>query len=83
MVTRAHIEALRAARDAGASALDAIAAAHGPEDEEQAEIARAYLQENVQFGVTREARAGLKRFFSEAADLDLVPGARPARYYER
>lgn len=83
VVTRAHIEALRAARDAGASALDAIAAAHGPEDEEQAEIARAYLQENVQFGVTREARAGLKRFFSEAADLDLVPGARPVRYYER
>ena len=83
VVTPAHIEALRAARDAGVSALDAVAAEHGPKDEEQAEIARVYLQENVQFGITREGRAGLKRFFSEAADLDLVPGARPVRYYER
>ena len=83
VVTPAHIEALRAARDAGASGLDGIVAAHGPKDEERAEIARAYLQENVQFTLTEEGHAGLKRFFGEAADLDLVPEARPVRYYER
>ena len=82
VVRPAHIDALLAARAAGVAALDEIAAAHGPKDEEQVEIARAYLHENVHFALGKEGRAGLKRFFAEAVDLDLVPEARAVRHFE-
>ncbi|MXZ73136.1 MAG: menaquinone biosynthesis protein [Acidobacteria bacterium] len=82
VVTPAHIDALREARAAGLAALDEIVSAHGPKDEEQAEIARAYLQENVQFAMNEEGRAGLKRFYAEAVDLDLVPETHAVRYFE-
>ena len=82
VVTPAHIEALRAARTAGVAALDEIAAAHGPNDEEQAEIAQAYLRDNVQYSMGSEERSGLKRFFEEASDIDLVPDTRSVRYFE-
>lgn len=82
VATPEHIDALRAARAAGAGALDAIASEHGPKDEDQAEIARAYLHENVQYALDEEGRAGLKRYFAEAADLDLVPEAHAVRFFE-
>ncbi len=90
-VTPQHIEALKAARDAGAQALDAIAdgssaavAADADDDQDGDEpgaLARAYLHENVFFALDDQGRAGLKKFFSAAADIQVVQSARPLRFY--
>ena len=60
VVTPEHVRALTAARDAGVEALDAIAEAFAPPDadEEQREVARAYLHENVSFALDDKGRAG-------------------------
>ena len=81
-VEPAHLEALRAARIAGEAALDEIAAAHGPEDEDEAAVARTYLDANVQFALNGECLAGLKRFFASALDLGIVQQAASVRFYE-
>ena len=82
LVKPEHVAALRAARDAGAAAVDEVVAAHHGGDAEQAEIARAYLRENVQFALTEEGLAGLKRFFAAAADIGVVPQAGALRFFE-
>ena len=76
-----HIEALRAARDAGAGALDAIAAEHCPDAEDEAEIARVYLHENVQFKLTKEGHAGLTKFFDAALDIGVVQHTGALRFF--
>ena len=78
----AHLEALRAARVSGEAALDEIAAAHGPDGEDEAALARAYLGTNVQFALTGECLGGLKRFFGAALDLGIVQQAVGVRFYE-
>ena len=78
----AHVAALRAARAAGEAALDEIAAAFGPGDEDEAELARAYLGANVQFALTAECLAGLKKFFAAALDLGIVQQAASVRFYD-
>ena len=77
-----HVAALRAARDAGAAARDAVAAAHRPADPEQAEAAREYLRNNVQFALNEEGRAGVKRFFAAAADVGVVPRTAALRFFD-
>ena len=77
-----HVEALRAARASGEAALDAIVAAHGPYDGDEAVLARTYLETNVQFALTADCLAGLKRFFAAALDLGLVRQAPSVRFYE-
>ncbi len=81
-VAAEHVHALRAARDAGAVAVDEVLAAHSPGDEEQAEVAREYLRNNVQFALTEEGRAGVKRFFTAAADIGIVPQATALRFFD-
>jgi chorismate dehydratase len=81
-VEPAHVEALRAARVSGEAALDEIAAAHGPEDEDEAALARTYLDTNVQFALTGECLAGLRKFFGAAVDLGIVQQAVSVRFYE-
>lgn len=83
VIDTGHIEALTAARDAGVAAVDVVAAEYGPSDEDQADIARTYLHENVQFTLAERERAGLKRFFSEALDLGIVQTAGSLRFYGR
>ena len=78
----AHVAALRAARVTGVAALDEIAAAHGPDDEDEAALARTYLNTNVQFALTDECLAGLKRFFASALDLSIVQQPATVRFYE-
>ena len=50
--------------------------------EEQADLARTYLRTNVQFGLTEDGRAGLKRFFAAAADVGVVPQAAGLRFFD-
>jgi len=76
-----HIRALRNARDAGVQAIDEIAGKHGLADEDQTEIARNYLRENVQFELTEEGHTGLRRFFSAALDIGLVQDPGKLRFY--
>ena len=77
-----HVRALLAARDAGTAAVDEIVTAQQFEDEEQADLARAYLRNNVQFALTGEGRAGVKRFFAAAADIDIVPQTAALRFFD-
>ena len=83
-VQTAHIEALQAARDAGVQALDAIVEQFVPpnDEDDHAEVARAYLRENVKFLLDDQCRAGLKRFFNAAADLGIVQASQTLRFYE-
>lgn len=78
----AHLAALRTARDQGIAELDQIVDAHGPADEEQLAVARTYLRENVQFTLTEEGRAGLRRYYTEALDLGIVPQSRALRFHD-
>ena len=82
-VTATHIQALKAARDAGVAALDEIADRFAPADAdgEQRELAHTYLHENVYYALDDDGRAGLKRFFSAAAEIQIVPSAGPLRSY--
>ena len=78
-----HLEALRAARSGGIGALDEIADQFAASDgnEDSAEIARAYLHENVGYALDDKGLAGLKRFYEMAADLGVVTTARELRFY--
>ena len=77
-----HVDALRAARDAGVAAVEEVAAAHQAADPEQLEMAREYLRNNVQFTLTEDGRAGVKRFFTAAADIGIVPHATTLRFFD-
>ena len=82
-----HIEALRAARNAGVENLDAIAARYAPpgppgDDEELGEVARQYLHENVSYALDEAAREGLRKFYSAARDLQVVPSVDTLRLFE-
>jgi chorismate dehydratase len=80
-VEPSHIDALRAARAAGADALDEVVAAYGPGNEDEAALARTYLSTNVQFALTAECLAGLNRFFDAALDQGVVQQAASVRFY--
>ena len=77
-----HVDGLRAARDSGTSSLDAVADAHRPGDAEHAAVARRYLRENLQFGLTEDGCAALERYFATAADLGIVPRTATLRFYD-
>ena len=73
------LAALGAARDAGVAASDAIADAYcGPA---RAAIGRAYLRENMTYGLGADERAGLERYYELAAEAGVVARARPLAFY--
>ena len=73
------LAALGAARDAGVAASDAIADAYcGPS---RAAIGRAYLRENMTYGLGADERAGLERYYELAAEAGVVARARPLAFY--
>ena len=81
-VEASHLEALRAARARGVESLDAIADRFAPKDEDDgAEIARAYLHDNVSYALDEGGLGGLKKFFDTAADLAVVPASGKLRFY--
>jgi len=57
----------------GVAHADEVAARHFPGDSARAAIGARYLRDNVDFGFGERERAGLARFYREAADLRLVP----------
>ncbi len=84
VVSSEHVEALRAARDSGLKCLDEIAERFAPSDDdgESLDVARTYLHESVAYSLDGQARAGLKKFFGAAADLQIVPSEGAIRYFE-
>ena len=77
-----HVAALQAARTAGVQASDEIVARHCADDEEQREMGRRYLRENVSFGLDDRALAGLKKFYEYAYDLRLVRTSTDLHFFE-
>lgn len=76
-----HLDALRAARDRGLASSDALAYDAAQGDPTRARVYAAYLRDNLRYGFGDREQAGLERFFTLAAELDLVPGTRPLRFY--
>ena len=75
----AALTALREARDAGVAASDAIADAYcGPE---RAALGRAYLRDNIRYGLDERAAAGLRKYYELAAKHGLIDVVRPAVFY--
>lgn len=77
-----HVAALQAARASGVQASDEIVARYCTDDEEQLEVGRRYLRENVSFGLDERALAGLEKFYEYAYDLRLVPTRTDIRFFE-
>lgn len=81
-VEPSHVEALRAARDRGLAALDEIADRFALDDEgDAAEVARAYLHDNMVYSMDDQAIAGLRKFYRMAADLSVVRAQGKLRFY--
>ena len=81
-LTAEHGRALAAARAEGEQAVDDIAARHCPDDDEQREIARRYLRENVSFGLDERAQSGLRKFYEYAYEQRLIQLQQDLRFYE-
>jgi chorismate dehydratase len=77
-----HVAALQAARASGVLASDEIAARHCSGGEDQIEVGRRYLRENVSFGLDARALAGLNKFYEYVDNLRLVPTRTDLRFFE-
>lgn len=80
-VTRADVEALQAARDAGVASADAIATDYARGDTRLAEIGRRYLRTAMRYQLDEEVRAGLEEYWRLAAELGLAPAPAALRFY--
>ena len=75
------IAALQEARDLGVAAAGTIARQAFPDSQENAVRAADYLRENVRYALGEREEAGLRMFYSLAAELGLVPMTRPLRLF--
>ncbi len=75
------VAALQQARAEGASRPEEVAAAFFPDDPERARVGGAYLRHNIQFRLREREQAGLERFFALAAEVGVVPGNQPLRWF--
>jgi len=76
---QADVRALQQARDDGVAAADAVAEEYC--DPARAMVGRRYLRENVRYGLDREERSGLERFYACARELGLVERSGPVLLY--
>lgn len=80
-LTAEHVRALQGARDRGLAALEAIADRAGAGDPVARDRAFHYLRDNLKYGLKEREIAGLQRFHALAAELGIVPGREPLRFY--
>lgn len=80
LLTPDDIRALVQAARAGVANAEDVAARHFPGDPVRAAVGARYLRANVDYGFDERERAGLTRFYREAADLGLVPAFREPRF---
>ena len=74
--------ALQQARDRGIAQLPAIAKQVSGGDAELEQRALAYLRDNLKFDLGAAEQAGLRKFHELAAEISVVPGLKPLRFYE-
>jgi chorismate dehydratase len=73
--------ALQQARDAGVAHLPQIAKQAGNGNAGLEQRALEYLRDNLQFGLGEAEQAGLRRFHELAAEIGVVSGVQPLRFY--
>lgn len=81
--TPAQCLALQQARDAGLAHLDTIAKQVGGGDLSVEQRTLSYLRDNLKYGLGSAEQAGLGRFHELAAEIGVVPGLEPLRFYEQ
>lgn len=79
---RAAARVLERQRRRNAMRLDWIVTRHAPVRDWPTGLARRYLRELLRFEVGPRERAGVERFFDDAARLGLIPDRRPTRWVE-
>jgi chorismate dehydratase len=80
-LTSDDVAALQHARAEGAARPHLVAQAFFPDDAGRAAIGERYLRENIRFRLGDSEKAGLERFFQLAAEVGVVPGTRPLRWF--
>lgn len=81
VLTAAHLDALRTARDRGVAASDRLAAAAARGDAARTRLLTRYLRDNLHYGFGPRERAGLERFHALAAEIGAADAVRPLRCY--
>ena len=81
VLTPDHVNALLTARDSGVQSLDAIVKSQNLANEDQVDIARAYLENNVYFSLLDDELSGLRRFYEAALDVGVVPKNEAPLFY--
>ena len=81
--TPAQCRALQQARDAGVAHLPEIATEAGHGNAVLEQRALSYLRDNLKYGLGPTEQAGLRRFYELAAEIGVVPGLEPLRFYEQ
>jgi chorismate dehydratase len=72
---------LQEARDRGVANLDAIARQVGGGDAGLEQRALRYLRDNLKYGLGEAELAGLRRFHELAAEISVVPGLKPLKFF--
>ena len=78
----AQVQAICDSRNAGVAALDAIAKAHYPDDEDLAATGRTYLHENIQYRLDDSCIASLQKFYAYSVKLGIVEQAHAIRFFD-
>ena len=81
-VTPAQVGALQRARDAGVTHFADIAREWAGGDASREGRALGYLRDNLKYELGPREQAGLRRFHELAAEIGVVPGLQPLRFYE-
>ena len=80
--TAEQCRALQQARDNGVAHLKQIAQQVGGGNAAVEQQVLSYLRDNLKYGLSGAEQAGLRRFYELAAEIDVVPGLGPLRFYE-
>lgn len=79
----AQCRALQTARDNGLAHLADIAREVGGGDAGLERRSLEYLRDNLKYGLGPGEAAGLRRFYELAAEIGLVPGLQPLRFFQQ
>jgi len=80
--TPSQCRALQQARDRGIANLPAIAQQVSGGDAGLEQRSLAYLRDNLKFELGAAEQAGLRKFHELAAEISVVPGLKPLRFYD-
>jgi chorismate dehydratase len=82
VLTGADVATLQAARDAGLARLDEIAVDYFHAAPERQDAGVRYLRDNIKYRLGPDERAGLELFYRYAAEVGVIDGAAPLRFFD-